>query len=171
MAVSNEYLELLNQLSPRDENRANGNLLTWWKEFRNSYSYSDNTFTLYALTAIAEIALTIVAKHKAQEDIIFKRSFEWHFGALIGEMHQLHRNKNAGYSGHNDDPWHNFRICNTFGVSTEHGIIARMCDKYARYTNIISDPSLEMVGEQWYDTLMDLAAYSLILSLLIGEQS
>jgi hypothetical protein len=166
MSVSYTYLALLETLNPRQESLDN-----WWHDLRAGYVSGNTAIATQALYALAETALTRVAKHKADQDrIAGNRGFNWWFGYLIGEMMQLHRNKNAGYSGHNDDSWHNFRVCNGFGVSTEHGIIARMCDKYARYINISSDPKLELVGESWYDTLQDLAAYALIFVIILREK-
>jgi hypothetical protein len=45
-----------------------------------------------------------------------------------------------------------------------------MSDKYIRITNLLKDPSNEMVGESVDDTLFDLAAYALIAVCLRQEQ-
>lgn len=166
MAVSQEYLGLLDTLCLRDES-----LTVWWNELCVSYVSSNSAMVNHALFALAECALTIVAAHMTGQDkICAKRSIDWWYGNLIGEMHQLHRNKNAGYSGKRKDPWHNFRVCNRLGISSADGIITRMCDKYARYDNVSNDPTLDMVSESAIDTLKDLAAYSIILVCILNEK-
>lgn len=166
MSISYEYLGLLDTLSYRNES-----LDYWWNELYTSYVSGNSAMVTHALFALAECALTQVAAHMTEHDkICAKRSIEWWYGNLIGEMHQLHRNKNAGYSGRNTDPWHNFRVCNAFGISSADGVITRMCDKYARYNNVSKNPTLDMVSESSIDTLKDLAAYSIILVCLLNEK-
>lgn len=90
---------------------------------------------------------------------------------LLDEMRELHIKKNAGYSGKdNPDPWANFRMAEQFGVSAFQGCLVRMSDKYIRITNLVKDPSNDMVNESVKDTLFDLAAYSLISICLLEEQ-
>jgi hypothetical protein len=90
---------------------------------------------------------------------------------LLDEMKQLHIRKNAGYAGKdNPDAWANFRMSEAFGVSAFLGCLVRMSDKYIRITNLLKDPSNEMVGESVDDTLFDLAAYALIAVCLRQEQ-
>ncbi len=90
---------------------------------------------------------------------------------LLKEMEALHIKKNAGYSGKdNPDPWANFRMCETFGVSAFKGCLVRLSDKYIRVTNLVKDPSNDMVNENVKDTLFDLAAYALISICLMEEQ-
>lgn len=81
---------------------------------------------------------------------------------LLEDMKQLHIKKNAGYSGDSIDRWANFRLAETFGVSTFLGVMVRMSDKWIRITNLIKNPSFDQVGESIDDTLFDLAAYALI---------
>ena len=167
MAPSAIYLECLELLEPNDS----ADLDTLWCTFRAEYLTCSKYLITHALHTLAECCLTIVAKHREETDkIVGARSLEFWFMYLIGEMKQLHISKNAGCSGHNVDPWHNFRLCEQFEINTRDGIVTRMCDKYARYTNITNDPKLERVGERAIDTLMDLAAYSMILSIIINEK-
>jgi len=88
---------------------------------------------------------------------------------LLEDMADLHQRKNAGYSGDNPDSWANFRNCEVFGVSAQAGVLTRMSDKWARLTNLWKNPRNEQVGESIDDTLMDLAAYALILVCLRRE--
>lgn len=90
---------------------------------------------------------------------------------LLEQMVILHENKNAGYAGQdNPDPWANFRMCETFGVSAFKGCLVRLSDKYIRVTNLVKDPSNDKVNENVKDTLFDLAAYALIAVCLLEEQ-
>lgn len=90
---------------------------------------------------------------------------------LLEQMKDLHIRKNAGYSGmDNPDPWANFRMAESFGVSAFQGCLVRMSDKYIRITNLVKDPNNEKVGENIKDTLFDLAAYALIAVCLLEEQ-
>lgn len=89
---------------------------------------------------------------------------------LLKQMEELHIKKNAGYAGHNPDPWANFRMAEGFGVSALEGCLVRMSDKYIRVSNLIKDSSLDQVGENVKDTLMDLAAYALISVCLLEER-
>lgn len=90
---------------------------------------------------------------------------------LLEEAKELHVRKNAGYSGaDNPDPWANFRMCETFGVTAFEGCMVRLSDKYIRVTNLMKNPKNDQVGESIKDTLMDLSAYALIAICLLEEQ-
>ncbi len=90
---------------------------------------------------------------------------------LLDDMRELHIKKNAGYAGAGaSDPWRNFRACEQFGISAGDGVITRMSDKWSRAQSLWKDKSNEQVGESVEDTLMDLAAYSLILICLLREK-
>jgi len=88
---------------------------------------------------------------------------------LLEEMKSLHIRKNAGYSGESSDRWANFRLAESFGVSTFLGVMVRMSDKWIRITNLVKNPSLDKVGEAIEDTLMDLASYALIAICILKE--
>lgn len=89
---------------------------------------------------------------------------------IITEAIELHKAKNAGYSGLNDDPWENFKACNRiFGISVLDGILARATDKYMRFINLISNSELDRVNEPLVDTVLDLAAYILIYQCIQEE--
>jgi len=89
---------------------------------------------------------------------------------LLKKMEDLHVRKNAGYAGHNPDAWANFRMSEAFGVPAFQGCLVRMSDKYIRVTNLVKDSSLDQVGENVKDTLMDLAGYALISICLLEEE-
>jgi hypothetical protein len=89
---------------------------------------------------------------------------------LLDEIRALHIAKNAGYSGQNNpDHYANFRESEKFGVTAFRGCMVRLSDKWQRIVNLIRDPSNEQVGESVKDTLMDMAAYSLIAICLYEE--
>lgn len=92
-------------------------------------------------------------------------------GAMLEEMRELHKKKNAGYSGDSEDRWANFRDSELVGVEAWRGALIRMTDKYKRITNLAKDLSLDKVGESIEDTLMDLAAYALIVICLRREKN
>lgn len=88
---------------------------------------------------------------------------------LLEELADLHRRKNAGYSGDDPDPWMNFRRCEAFGIPTEHGVITRMADKWGRFQSLYANPAHEQVGEALEDTVLDLAAYALMFLAMRRE--
>lgn len=89
---------------------------------------------------------------------------------LLKDMEDLHRKKNAGYAGKRArDPWKNFRMATRIGLTAFQGCMTRWGDKVVRVENLVADPSNEQVGENLEDTLMDLAAYSLIAICLLRE--
>lgn len=94
-----------------------------------------------------------------------------HFIELLHQMEELHRKKNAGYSGNSLDPFKNFRECEDIDVSAFRGCLVRMCDKWSRVKNLVKNPDNEQVGEAITDTLMDMAVYSLIAICLYEEQN
>lgn len=91
--------------------------------------------------------------------------------SLLEEMKSLHIRKNAGYTGDSQDRWANFRLSESFGVSTFLGVMVRMSDKWIRITNLIKNPEFDMVGEAIEDTLLDLASYALIAVCILRERS
>lgn len=90
---------------------------------------------------------------------------------LLFSMQKTHEAKNAGYSGvGNSDPWANFRMAETFGVSSFKGCLIRMSDKFIRLANVIKNPANDQVNESVEDTLIDLANYAVIAICLWREQ-
>ena len=90
--------------------------------------------------------------------------------SLLEDMVHLHKAKNAGYAGDSEDPWANFRFAEMFGVTPLQGCMVRLSDKFIRTSNLMKNPAHEQVGENIKDTLMDLAAYSLIAVCLLNEE-
>ena len=70
--------------------------------------------------------------------------------------------KNADYAGYKDT-FKNFDISGSIcNVSSEKGILFRICDKVTRIGNLL-DKKEEVKNETIEDTLLDLANYSYIL--------
>lgn len=70
-----------------------------------------------------------------------------------------------------DDPYRNFRLCESVGVQLEKGILVRMCDKLSRVGNLIehNDPSVK--GESIQDTLIDIMNYANIMLCYIQQKN
>lgn len=72
------------------------------------------------------------------------------------------RKKNVDYAG-TGDPFDNFNIVESIGVSAPRGMLVRMLDKISRISNLLQrDPAV--TNESLEDTCIDLAMYALILA-------
>lgn len=89
--------------------------------------------------------------------------------ALTADLTELHKTKNAGYSGTNEDPFSNFREIEKFGISTADGVLTRLSDKFVRFQNVYNNGELDQVSERAVDTLVDFIAYSLMLVVILEE--
>jgi hypothetical protein len=69
-----------------------------------------------------------------------------------------------------DDPYRNFRMSESVGVSVEKGILVRMCDKLSRIGNLIERNDHSVKDESIEDTLIDIMNYSNILLCYIQEK-
>jgi hypothetical protein len=69
-----------------------------------------------------------------------------------------------------DDPYRNFRMSESVGVSVEKGILVRMCDKLSRIGNLIENDHNSVKDESIEDTLIDIMNYSNILLCYIQEK-
>jgi hypothetical protein len=90
---------------------------------------------------------------------------------VISEALSLHHRKNAGYAGHSNDPWANFRLATLFGVTPSQGVLVRLSDKYSRLQSLQASANNDQVGESYNDTLADFAAYCLIAVCLLEEEA
>lgn len=70
-----------------------------------------------------------------------------------------------------DDPYRNFRMSESVGVSIEKGILVRMCDKLSRIGNLVekNDPSVK--NESIEDTLIDIMNYANIMLCYIQQKN
>jgi hypothetical protein len=172
--ISQEYLDTLETLEDRcldmayikyDLDGVLTDIQYTWKHLQSRYritvtqgfdTYLDSTKS--TLLDLATLSYELLARLTNAE-----------FFELIAGAKELHKAKNAGYSGDNPDPWANFRECEKFGIRAIDGVMTRLCDKVVRFNNVYKNSSLDQVGESAIDTLRDLAAYSLIAYCLLGE--
>ena len=70
-----------------------------------------------------------------------------------------------------DDPYRNFRLCESVGVPLERGILVRMCDKLSRIGNLIENSGPSVKSESIEDTLIDIMNYSNILLCYIQQKN
>lgn len=92
------------------------------------------------------------------------------FNELLEEMRKLHDAKNHDYAP-GDDPLFNLRMSASFDVEPWIGTLVRMSDKMARLWSYAKKQGYEVQDEGVKDTLMDLAIYSLLCSILYEERS
>jgi len=157
MAPSQEYLELLDELqhsfiaASGAADRAARWILDDWRQIRQSQE------PRYLLT-LAESALVFLYASKNTS-----------ITSIIDDMRSLHIRKNAGYTGDNADPWWNFRQCEVFGITAVQGVLTRLSDKISRFQMLRQNASNEQVNESIEDTVVDIAAYSLIAVCLLRE--
>lgn len=79
--------------------------------------------------------------------------------------------KNADYTGKSDDPFQNFRTCESIGIcSAEQGFLTRMTDKLARINSFVQKGELMVKDESVTDTLLDLANYSILMAGFIQSK-
>ena len=92
------------------------------------------------------------------EDSVFIKYFK----NVQSEITHTVRSKNHDYSG-DVSPFRNFELVEKLGITTtERGFLVRMCDKISRVSNLLDKE--EMVSdEKVEDTLMDLAAYAMLM--------
>lgn len=89
------------------------------------------------------------------------------FNALLEELSAIHERKNHDYS-QDDDPLSNFKAASALGVMPSKGVMVRMSDKWSRIQQLSSGKTAK--NESLRDSLIDLAAYSLLAILLLDEQ-
>lgn len=91
------------------------------------------------------------------------------FKGVTDKMLSIVTKKNKDYAG-TEDAFKNFKMCEALGLcSMEKGILVRMSDKMTRISNLLEkDP--DVASESIIDTLIDLAAYSIILILVIKDR-
>lgn len=167
--ISQEYLARLDNVGMTRgyEFETTENLLAElqyeWKWLKSAWEIknTDNIVpSLIVLTNLAEISYELLTR---------LTHYEW--DEVISAAKDLHVRKNAGYSPEDTDAWANFRECTQFGISAADGCLVRLCDKYRRFFNVYTNPQNDQVSESAIDTLKDLAAYSIILAVLLEEEN
>jgi len=93
------------------------------------------------------------------------------FRALANHIADTVERKNADYSHSDADPFRNFKYIEQLAsgrITAADGILVRMSDKMMRIANLVAPGTVNAVaGEKVDDTCVDLAAYALILVLLL----
>ena len=90
------------------------------------------------------------------------------FYEIIDELKQLHSDKNHDYAG--DDPLSNLRACERTGLAAWKGVVIRLQDKFSRLENFMVNSSLCINDESMFDTLNDIAVYSILCRVLMEEE-
>jgi len=84
----------------------------------------------------------------------------------------MHVRKNSDYSQVSDS-LSNFRMCESFGAEAWRGCLVRVSDKWARVQSLaakeVHGEAPAVLEEALNDTLMDLAAYALLVRILREE--
>jgi hypothetical protein len=88
------------------------------------------------------------------------------FLAILEEMRELHQRKAADY-GADEDPLANLRASEDFGIPAWLGSMIRANDKVRRLMSFAKKGTLK--NESVEDSLMDLAAYSILTLILYRE--
>jgi len=70
-----------------------------------------------------------------------------------------------------DDPYRNFRMSESVGVSIEKGILVRMCDKLSRIGNLVENNDPSVKSESIEDTLVDIMNYANIMLCYLQEKN
>lgn len=86
----------------------------------------------------------------------------------IDDCYQISKRKNSDYANISD-PYSNFKLVNSFGISTGNGIVVRMCDKVSRIKNLLRAEA-QVKDESISDTLKDLINYANILLVYIKNK-
>jgi hypothetical protein len=70
-----------------------------------------------------------------------------------------------------DDPYRNFRMSESVGVSLEKGILVRMCDKLSRLGNLVENGDPSVKSESIEDTLIDVMNYANIMLCYLQQKN
>ena len=82
------------------------------------------------------------------------------FKEVAEQICNLYEKKNAVYGD---------SFSNTYSTLGVISAVTRISDKYNRLCNIVKNPDIDNLGESLEDTLMDLAAYSIMTIVKLKE--
>jgi predicted transcriptional regulator len=85
-------------------------------------------------------------------------------------MADLHMRKAAGYSGHSDDVWINFRSGEPIGISADRSVTLRLLEKVERLKSLMLNPANDRVDEPLEDVLRDISALALMAVVIREEE-
>lgn len=136
------------------------------KSINSRYQFSDNTD--HSCTYILKDAFVLQEDKPSIKSVGIARMLE-----LLNEMRTIAIAKNSDYADTRKDAWQNFRQCELAGIPTYLGVITRLSDKYSRIMNLTRklqiNEAVAVSDESIYDTLLDLANYSIIAYCLLEE--
>jgi hypothetical protein len=91
---------------------------------------------------------------------------------LLEKMKDIAEKKGSDYSGQKD-VYENFKVCEEFGVPSFMGVLIRITDKHSRLKQLtrkmMKDEAPAVADESFKDTLIDMANYCLICTVLFEE--
>lgn len=93
------------------------------------------------------------------------------FQEVTQRMCETVNRKNRDYSGDGaQDAFKNFRVSEVLGIiPTDAGMLVRITDKIARLSNLLTQEN-NVKDEKMEDTLLDLAAYSIIMYIYVKHE-
>jgi len=89
---------------------------------------------------------------------------------ILDLMLMIYEAKDQDYCNDNI-PMQNLRICEEIGIPAWKGTTVRICDKKQRIQNLLKRETYKVQDEKIEDTLIDMANYSLLASILIEEHN
>ena len=96
-----------------------------------------------------------------------------HHETLCNEARELMKSKNHDYSGEaGTEPFANFTRTEAMGVcSTEQGFLVRVVDKVSRLSTFTSSGKLEVEGEGFHDSVVDIINYMVLFSGYLKDKN
>lgn len=82
------------------------------------------------------------------------------FKVIANDISNLYKLKNTAYGDSFGDTYSRLGIISA---------VTRISDKYNRLCNLVKNPDIDNLGESLSDTLKDLAAYSIMTLIELGE--
>ena len=117
-----------------------------------------------------EIIDTVKIDAKEDKEVYTQEDLLIDFRKRLDSLFEIVKKKNSDYSS-KEDPFKNFKLVELMGIaSAEEGILVRKSDKFARIVNLIKNKDQQVTDESIQDTLMDDAAYSILLAILITNK-
>lgn len=89
---------------------------------------------------------------------------------IFNTMQTIYESKDSDYCD-GEIPMQNLRACEELGIIAWKGTLIRMCDKKRRIQSFNKKGSFKVEDEKLEDTLMDMANYALLASILIEEDN
>lgn len=97
--------------------------------------------------------------------------FKDRFREIANSIADTIERKNHDYAQGGTDPFFNFEMCEKLAIApTEVGMLVRMTDKLARVISL-AERTAKVQDESIHDTLHDLAAYAILMSMYIERGS